>query len=123
MIEIIYIGKLCTINKRYNKNFSLTTEYSNFKKLLGWQAKQAMTKQNQRIFVKNIELECKINFSYLREKDIDSIVKPVLDALQGIVYENDISIKKITIEKQKSSTQHEGIRIIISPIDSDITML
>lgn len=113
MIEIIFTGKLCTVNQRYNKNFSLTDEYRIFKYLLGEAAKKAARKARHTIYPKESILYCSIWFSFNREKDIDSIVKPVLDSLQGIIYENDKSIKRLFIEKHKSSTKTEQVSIRI----------
>ena len=82
------------VNKRYTKNFSLTTEYRNGKKLI------TDTMFYNRI--KQMESPYEVVIEIVTHHDIDSSVKPILDSLQmsGII-DNDKNIERLVIEKTK----------------------
>lgn len=59
-------------------------------------------KNQWKIFDPTTPLEVNIEFDYNRY-DVDSLIKSVLDILEGIAYHNDKQVLKVTSEKYKSS--------------------
>jgi len=53
-------------------------------------------------FKSEVPLEVNIEFSWNRY-DVDSLIKPILDNLQGIAYSNDKQVVKVTCEKMVSN--------------------
>jgi len=50
-----------------------------------------------------IEMEITLFFKDKRKRDVDNYNKLVLDSLEGIVFEDDSQIKKLTINKELSA--------------------
>ena len=46
-----------------------------------------------------VEMDVKLYFGTRRKKDVDNFSKIINDALSGIVYEDDVQIKRLTVEK------------------------
>lgn len=109
-IRIEFTGRPCSINRRYNKNFSLTNEYRTFKEELGYLAREQMIGKKMLLDALGLDIEY---FYKKHEKDIDSFIKPVLDALQGIVYSNDKQVKYLNVRKHQDIT--DGLIISIHP--------
>lgn len=108
MIVIEYLDKPVSVNKRYYKNFSLTSEYRFFKETLGWEAKRSMQSKT----ILNGPLWCDIDIQYKgRNPDIDNYLKPILDAMEGIVYHNDNQITRLIVDKTKSKEDRVKISI------------
>jgi Holliday junction resolvase RusA-like endonuclease len=95
MITIEYNGSIPRVNQRYYKNFSLRPEYREAKERLAWSAKIAM--KGQEPFKCPISVDIQLDSKTVRG-DIDSPIKGILDSFQGILYNNDKQIKRLTIE-------------------------
>jgi len=52
-----------------------------------------------KLHTEELELDVKYYFGTKHKRDIDNYAKLVLDSMEGIVYEDDKQIKRITIEK------------------------
>ena len=50
----------------------------------------------------NCDMEIILFFKDKRRRDVDNYSKLVLDALEGVVYEDDKQIQKLTVEKRIS---------------------
>jgi len=85
----------------------ITPKGRQFKKALGWVAKVVCDNP----FENDCELKIKLFFKN-KNRDIDNAIKPILDALQGVVYVNDVQVKKITVEKFKSKNDNLEIEVI-----------
>ena len=112
MIKFYYKGKPVSVNRRYYKNFSLTKEYRQFKLDLGWKAKEAMQGQEPL----KCPIKCEIIIYYKgRNPDIDNYAKPILDAMEGIVFDNDCQIYELVLAKVGPTTEpkHDGLQITI----------
>ena len=101
MIEIEYIGDLCSINQRSMLNrrtgyIMTSNRYRLAKETFGYQAKeQVKEKYEGPVWVE-------IEFYHAREMDIDSPLKFVLDSLQSIAIENDKQVMELKVYKGKS---------------------
>lgn len=88
--------KLPRVNNRYNKNFSLTSDYRNGKNNLIRQINKT---------VKGcpiIEPPYAVDISVGTHYDIDSFVKPLMDAMQEAgVIDNDKNVSYLSIKKVK----------------------
>ena len=101
--------KLCSINKKYNKNFSLTPEYRGFKLLIKTMAKK-----------KHIDPPLSILIVMETALDIDASIKPIFDGLEGICFDNDKDILDARILKRKIKRGHSGrLKIFADTIDID----
>lgn len=103
-VRLEYCGNLVSINKRYiisrrTRSLILSKEYREFLKKL-----HETFKMQAKLC--DIILDCKSKFRVeieINEKhrnDIDSIVKPLLDSLEGVIYKNDRQVKSLSIEKK-----------------------
>lgn len=61
-----------------------------------WQLK---SQWKQSIITESLELDIKLYFGTKRKSDIDNYNKLLLDAMTGIVFEDDHLINKMTLEK------------------------
>ena len=68
-----------------------------------------------------IAIQIMIKESDYKHKDIDNVTKSILDALKGIVYEDDIQIDMIHIQKIKSDKYSFAVGIKV--LDDDDTAL
>jgi len=82
--------KLRSVNKKYNRNFTLTAQYKVFKQILFYEIKKPKV-EIKPPYVVHIYLE-----TYL---DIDNPLKPILDVLEGSIINNDRYIEKLIIDK------------------------
>lgn len=71
-------------------------------------------KQNASFF-KGEQLEVVLTFSVKNmRRDLDNMLKPVLDALQGIVFKNDCQIVRLICMKQGTQKAYELVFISVS---------
>ncbi len=96
MIEILFEGKLASINARYNKNFSLTQKYRDCKDELKLAYRLANTKKH--IFTKPVWVSVVWDKGRM---DVDASIKLILDAMQGEIIKNDSLVHRIIIEHEK----------------------
>ena len=75
----------------------ITRQGQEFKTFVNYIAKNSI----ECISTNELHLEIKCYFKRYN-RDIDNVLKPLLDSLQGVVYENDSQIKSIYITKFKS---------------------
>lgn len=80
--------KLASINQKYNKNFSLTDEYRNFKEIIFYHTTK-------------IRISGFFNLQILTETplDIDNFTKPLIDAISTKLEVDDKNLINFTIEK------------------------
>ena len=81
-----------------------------FKRLLALKAKEAGAK------LSNEQIKMQIIWSYKgnRRRDIDNILKPILDSLEGVCYHNDTQIT--TLQVQKLLGTKDKLEIIITEL-------
>jgi Holliday junction resolvase RusA-like endonuclease len=101
-IKIEGKGELTSVNERYTWNFHLSNKYVKCKKYIRQLAEvylmDAENKEIYRIYdLYKSDVWVEIRFGKMRA-DIDAYIKPLLDALQGVVYENDRQVKKLSVE-------------------------
>ena len=104
MIKILDIEniKIPSINKRYYKNFSLTSEYKNFKKNLFYQFVQC-----------NIQPPYRVEILVETYLDIDNLLKPIFDTMQDKeIITDDRYILELSISKTPTKRGAES-KIII----------
>ncbi|WP_416861587.1 RusA family crossover junction endodeoxyribonuclease [Helicobacter ganmani] len=89
-------------------------EVSCFQRELSVFANIQAQKQKARFF-KGEQLEVALTFSVKNmRRDLDNMLKPVLDALQGIVFKNDCQIMRLTCIKKESKKAYELVYISVS---------
>jgi Holliday junction resolvase RusA-like endonuclease len=59
-------------------------------------------KNQYTIFDPTIPLEVHIEFEYFK-MDVDSLIKPILDVLEGLAYHNDKQVVRVVCEKMRST--------------------
>ena len=95
--KINYEYDLCPINQRYlSRKFILSKRYREAKEKIAW-----VCKSQYRGEMIEGEISVDLVISYPRKIDIDSMVKVILDSMQGIIFKNDSQIFKLAIWKRK----------------------
>jgi len=142
-IIVRYRGELCILNQKDSPSatgkvsktqplckdcrlFKFTTpKYKNAKAEIQWKTKQQIqeqTSKNGGMFCKSDgSLQIDMIIYYKNRTDFDSLNKIILDALEGLAYENDSLIKKGTIELKENQPQ-SGFDLIISQITPQPTL-
>lgn len=101
ILLVSYQGDLCPINQKYiSRRFVVSKRYRDAKASLAEQATLLCPKDS--VIVGDIKVE--IDTYYKRQHDIDAFVKFILDALQGIAYENDSQIQELVVRKHIDKT-------------------
>lgn len=107
IINIIHEGDICPINQKYiNRQFSLSPRYRNFKSELGYKAKISYKGP---ILTQDVCLYIKLY--YPRTIDIDSVLKPTMDALNGIIWKDDKQVTELFVRKKKHDKKDYRIEI------------
>jgi len=78
---------------------------------------EAKKQYKKKIVSTDCALEVTLFFKDKRRRDVDNFNKIILDALEGVVYEDDKQIQKLTITKDYSK---ENPRVEIKIINSNI---
>lgn len=99
-----------SINKRYiSRSFVVSKEYREFKTRVAILCRKAKMKP----LPKGTDLEITLVWHQCKSRgDIDSRIKPVLDALNGYAYEDDSQISFLSIWKSKG--KFDGVEVILS---------
>ena len=122
MFTCIYKGQTCTgVNKylskgAHGKRFK-NKEYAKFQNNLTYE----MLKQGRYKPAMTETVSVKLFFSISKQRDIDSLIKPVLDCLQkASVIKNDNLIRRLLVIKDiKKTGEPDSIKIICSEIKLD----
>jgi Holliday junction resolvase RusA-like endonuclease len=93
-IDIIVLTvKPVSVNARYGPKYHLTPAYRKAKTAIHLEAKSQFS------FPVFMEEDIGIDIEMEQGRtDIDAYIKPLLDALQGVVYANDRQVKKLSVE-------------------------
>lgn len=57
-------------------------------------------------------IKCEVEIGYKHNRDIDGSLKAILDAMQGVAYENDSQIVDLHIIKVKSNNPYVAVELI-----------
>lgn len=106
MISFFVEGKPAGTNNCYKKRghgygLYMTKEGSDWKETVGWEAKRAMA--GDKIMTEDCTVSLTFYWKDRRKHDIDSCIKFLLDAMQGIVYENDNQVRSLAATKHYSA--------------------
>ena len=120
-VSIFYEGKIPTLNNMYSQGRSgkrfISQTHKNFKKALYL---IAMSQNNNNIrkvyFDKKLHVKIQVNFQR-RGRDIDNTLKPILDALRGVIFKDDSQVYKITILKTEIKDMKECLQIEAEKFD------
>jgi len=83
----------------------ISTKGKEFKEAMSWIAKQHIKTP-----LKNdVSLEIEYHITAIVGKDIDNILKAILDSLNGIVYEDDKQITELAVRKIRKSKSNKLI--------------
>ena len=83
-----------------------------FKRALALCAKSAQVKPTK----EQVSLWIKWHKKDKRQRDIDNILKPILDALNGISYLDDSQVTELFVKKEQSTQDALGITITAKEI-------
>lgn len=70
--------------------------YLAYKEQIGWEAKAAKLERLQDY---NVHIEIKCYFCGGKECDVDNLAKSMLDGLNGVAYDDDRQVQKLTVQK------------------------
>lgn len=97
------------INQAYPTNRSgrrfLSDEGKEWKKELGWAFKKGKPQKGE------FGIEIYLTFGDKRRRDADSGLKLILDALTGVVYEDDNQVKEIYISREYGKKHKTEIEV------------
>lgn len=106
-------GMVPSVNKYYRHTSGgthyMSPEGRTYKTRLGWEAKKAGAKKPMEGWV-SIEIEWHCT-AKCRGGDLDNRAKVIMDALEGVVYENDYYVAEIKMRKVMGSPFGEGVAI------------
>jgi Holliday junction resolvase RusA-like endonuclease len=100
--------RLTGINKRYVKRYILSNEY---------RVQKESWKEEVRVFmlqnkIQQITTPVSVKITVSTAKDIDAIVKPVLDALDSTIIKRDSLVRRLLVEQTKINNRLlESIRV------------
>ena len=116
-MKIILKGKLLSTQTIYRTHcrgkFAVLYMTKQGKELKELYRLESQKQYKGKVMSVDCEMEITLFFKDKRRRDVDNYNKLVLDALEGIVYEDDKQIKKLTIEK-KISVDDPRIEIVIN---------
>ena len=72
---------------------------------------EAQNQYKGKVILTNCNMEIILFFKDKRRRDVDNYNKLVLDSLEGIVYEDDKQIQKLTVEKRISVNPRIEIKL------------
>jgi Holliday junction resolvase RusA-like endonuclease len=109
--------KLASVNNKYiSRSFVLTKAYRQFKELLQAEVRMKFWKKGVRLPSKKKVLVAIIAGT---TKDIDNIIKPILDALQGILIVDDRQVVHIDARKVPKKTKAEYLGLEVIEVEDD----
>jgi len=76
---------------------------------------EAQNQYKGKVMLIDLDMEIILFFKDRRRRDVDNYNKLALDSLEGIVYENDEQVQKLTVEK-RISVEDPRIEIKINKI-------
>ena len=100
MKEIVLYTKPCPINQKYgiiNGRNLLTKRYRDAKRDLGLEILAGW--QNETM-LGDVTLNILQYFGDKRKRDVDGAIKIIMDAMEGIVYENDNQVTELHVYKE-----------------------
>lgn len=103
---------LVSVNNKYcNRSYTLTEKYRTYKKNMSDLAAFHYRGKAPSDSMLHVEIYAATG------KDLDNIIKPTFDALEGIVFGNDTQICRIDIQRIAKVNKHERIEIKISEVN------
>jgi crossover junction endodeoxyribonuclease RusA len=81
---------------------------SQYEKLVGY---AALSAANGKSFFKNIAVEIKLFFRDRRFGDLDNYTKSILDGLQGVIFENDKQVCRLTVERHQDKEERAEVKV------------
>ena len=103
---------LVSVNRKYcNRTYTLTKEYREYKNIMADYASFHYRGKKPSDSMLHVEIYAATG------KDLDNIIKPTFDALQGIVFGNDTQICRIDIQRVAKVNKQERIEIKIYEVE------
>ncbi len=103
-IRFIVPGRPVGVNATYERRggrgrgLKLTAEAEGYRQRVQVYAVQALRGRRRPIFAGAVEVQLGMFFANDRA-DVDSCTKPLLDALEGFVYDDDVQVHRLLVEK------------------------
>ncbi len=114
MIKLVIPGrpipkKRPRLNSKNSRSYVYTPpETAEYERKVGWYALQAAKGKS---FSNDIAVFIKLYFKDRRFGDVDNYGKALLDAIQGIVFDNDKQVAKLHIERYIDDNERAEIEI------------
>ena len=96
-----------SVNRLYRGRRFLTSDGKSIKEQMAWEIKKQW---KDGMIIVPCSVDIKLYFKDNRRRDIDGVLKGLLDSMTGIVYEDDSLIVELTVKKQ---TDRESPRVEI----------
>lgn len=113
--KIIVPGNPVSVNRAYrtgNGNFYMDSKASAWKDLVGWQAR---AQWKGPAASGRVKVRLDLFFKTKQRRDLDNCAKPILDALEGIVFENDDQIDELHMVRRRDEVK-PGVEITITQL-------
>lgn len=116
-VEFELMTKPLSVNRYYSTSQStrrlyITTDGAAYKKGI----QNGMQLAGITKLAGNISLDIQLKLDKKRKMDIDNCLKPLLDSLQGYLYDDDSQVQTLTISKQFGFAT-ESVKIIAQSLD------
>ena len=83
-------------------------ETAQYEKLVGYAALDAAKGHS---FFEEIAISIKLFFKDKRYGDLDNYTKSILDGLQGVVFENDRQVCRLTVERHQDKEERAEVKV------------
>ena len=83
-------------------------ETAQYEKLVGYAALDAA---KGRSFFKEIAISIRLFFKDRKFGDLDNYTKSILDGLQGVVFENDRQVCRLTVERHQDKEERAEVKV------------
>lgn len=116
MINIILLGKPISTQNAYAQHWKIKFMKKEAKEMKNSYILQTRLQYREKPILDPLEIKIKLFFWDKRIRDWDNWHKISMDALTGIVYDDDSQIKKALVEIMEVDKEKPRIEIIITPL-------
>jgi Holliday junction resolvase RusA-like endonuclease len=103
--KIVVPGNPVSVNRAYRTgqgNFYMDGKTSAWKDLVGWQAK---AQWRGPAAAGRVKVRLDLFFKGNQRRDLDNCAKPILDALEGITFENDSQVDELHLVRRRDDVK------------------
>lgn len=104
------------ITQRGRVRHASTGRLTQWRHAIGWTARSTMTTQPWRGPLE-VALAFQVATPATRPPDLDKLTRAVLDALTGIVWDDDAQVVALAVTKRRSATP--GLMVTVTPVEEE----